>query len=186
MNLLIKRIIDLGQETKDNAEDENTVKRSKSSPMPPRKTKDTSRSGQVSFEHYRSSPVVSRRQFQHQESNNSNNDDDEEVERLRIPRKNTEFFPPKKEVLNESIGMRPRGKTMPSISMSRKRAIEEELEKRNEPVCKGYVNPYFVFLQFFYSPYAGCAAGTGDKPIILESSEVNVYIIKSSFHRISD
>ncbi len=67
---------------------------------------------------------------------------------------------------------RPRGQTISTYPVSRKSPIDgKESTGQSENWLKSSLNPYFVFLQFFYSPFirnSDC-----ERPILLSSGEVS-------------
>lgn len=75
--------------------------------------------------------------------------------------------------LQNNLSMRPRVKTMSDLPLPKygDGSEQDNADTRREQTCKGYVNPYFVFLQFFCSPQGGYGS---ERPILLEHSEVGI------------
>lgn len=74
-----------------------------------------------------------------------------------------------KDRISSFSGYRPRGKTISAYPVARSSHDENNVAVPDRNV-NTLLNPYFVFLQFFYSPFI--SAGGNARPLLLRSGEV--------------
>ena len=80
-----------------------------------------------------------------------------------------------KEKISSFSAYRPRGKTVSAYPVSKKpQEATDNKERFTTPdrALKSALNPYFVFLQFFYSPFI--SGGGNARPLLLYSGEVGL------------
>ena len=82
-----------------------------------------------------------------------------------------------REKLTSFSAYRPRGQTVSAYPVARRRPNEDEVKEKFMPfekLLKSSLNPYYVFLQFFYSPFI--RNSDSERPLLLGPGEVGVAI----------